>query len=143
MISINATLVLQVVHFLVLLYILNRLMFKPILKLVNERTGYMEKSKTEMTEFESEAERLKQEYRSLEIEARKKASRENLEMKKDGVAQVDAMIDESQEEVASIRRDSEAKIESEFEKARPSLQSEATVLAEEIVERLIGRRVAG
>jgi F-type H+-transporting ATPase subunit b len=143
MISINATLVLQVVHFLVLVYILNRLMFKPILKLVNERTGYMEKSKTEMTELESEAERLKQEYRSLESEARKKASRENLEMKKDGVAQVDAMIDESQEEVASIRRDSEAKIESEFEKARPSLQSEATVLAEEIVERLIGRRVAG
>jgi F-type H+-transporting ATPase subunit b len=143
MISINATLVLQVVHLLLLVFILNRLMFKPILKLVNERTGYMEKSKIEITDLESEAERLKREYLSLENRARKKASSESLELKKAGVAQVEAMIDESQEEVASIRRESETKIESEIGKARPSLQGEATVLAEEIVERLIGRRVAG
>ena len=143
MISINATLVLQVAHLLLLVFILNRLMFKPILKLVNERTGYMEKSKIEITDLESEAERLKREYLSLENRARKKASSESLELKKAGVAQVEAMIDESQEEVASIRRESEIKIESEIGKARPSLQGEATVLAEEIVERLIGRRVAG
>jgi F-type H+-transporting ATPase subunit b len=143
MISINATLVLQVVHLLLLVFILNRLMFKPILKLVNERTGYMEKSKTEIRDLETEAERLKQEYLSLEKQARKKASTESLQLKKAGVAQVEAMIDESQKEVASIRRESETKIESEFEKARPSLQGEATVLADEIVERLIGRRVAG
>jgi F-type H+-transporting ATPase subunit b len=143
MISINATLVLQVVHLLILVFILNRLMFKPILKLVHERTGYMDKSKTEIRDLESEAERLKQEYLSLESRARKKASSESLELKKAGVAQVEAMIDESQKEVAAIRQESEAKIESEFEKARPSLQGEATVLAEEIVEQLIGRRVAG
>jgi F-type H+-transporting ATPase subunit b len=143
MISINATLVLQVVHLLLLVFILNRLMFKPILKLVDERTGYLEKSKTEIRDLESEAERFKREYLSLERQARKKASSESLELKKAGVAQVETMIDESQEEVASIRRESETKIESEIEKARPSLQGEATVLAEEIVERLIGRRVAG
>jgi len=143
MISINATLVLQVVHLLLLVFILNRLMFKPILKLVNERTGYMEKSKTEIRDLETEAERLKEEYLSLERQTRKKASTESLELKKAGVAQVEAMIDESQKEVASIRRESETKIESEFEKARPSLQGEATTLADEIVERLIGRRVAG
>ena len=143
MISINATLVLQVVHLLILVFILNRLMFKPILKLIHERTGYMEKSKTEISDLESEAERLKQEYLSLESRARKKASSESLELKKAGVAQVEAMIDESQKEVATIRQESETKIESEIRKARPSLQGEATVLAEEIVERLIGRRVAG
>ena len=143
MIRINATLVLQVVHLLLLVFILNRLMFKPILKLMDERNGYMDKSKTEIRDLESEAERLKREYLSLENQARKKASGESLELKKAGVAQVEAMIDESQEEVASIRRESETKIESQFAKARPSIQSEATVLAEEIVERLIGRRVAG
>jgi F-type H+-transporting ATPase subunit b len=143
MISINATLVLQVVHLLILVFILNRLMFKPILKLVDERTGYIEKSKTEIRDLESEAERLQQEYLSLESQARKKASSESLELKKAGVAQVEAMIDESQKEVASIRQESEVKIESEFEKAQPSLQGEATVLAQEIVERLIGRRVTG
>jgi F-type H+-transporting ATPase subunit b len=143
MISINATLVLQVVHLLILVFILNRLMFKPILKLVDERSDYIEKSKTEIRDLESEAERLKREYLSRESKARKKASSESLELKKAGVAQVEAMIDESQKAVASIRSESETKIEAEFERARPSLQGEATVLAEEIVERLIGRRVAG
>jgi F0F1-type ATP synthase membrane subunit b/b' len=64
-------------------------------------------------------------------------------LKKAGVAQVEAMIDESQKDVASIRMESETKIEAEFEKARPSLQGEATGLADDIVEQLIGRRVAG
>jgi F-type H+-transporting ATPase subunit b len=143
MISINATLVLQVVHLLILVFILNRLMFKPILKLVEERTNHIETSKTEIRDLESEAERLRQEYLSQESQARRKASSENLEMKKAGVAQVEAMIDESQKEVASIRNESETQIEAEFAVARPLLQGEATVLADEIVERLIGRRVGG
>ncbi|MEJ2724455.1 MAG: hypothetical protein P8175_07380 [Deltaproteobacteria bacterium] len=143
MISINATLLLQVVHLLILVLILNRLMFKPILKLVDERTGYIEKSKTEIKDLGSEAERLKREYLSRENAARKKASSESLELKKAGVAQLEALIDESQKEVASIRKESETKIETEIERARPTLPGEAMVLAEEIVERLIGRRVAG
>lgn len=143
MISINATLVLQVVHLFVLVFILNRLMFRPIMKLVDERSGHIEKSKTEIRDLETEAERLKREYLSRERDARKKASNESLELKKAGITQVEAMIDESQKQVASIRSESETKIEAEFEKARPVVKGEATALAEEIVERLIGRRVAG
>jgi F-type H+-transporting ATPase subunit b len=141
MISINATLVLQVVHLLVLVFILNRLMFKPILKLVNERTAYVEKSKIEAKDLEDEAARLKKEYLSRESQARKKASSESLALKNAGIAQVEALIEKSQKEVASIRGEAEVRIEKEFEKARPSLQGEAAVLAEAIVERLIGRRV--
>lgn len=126
---------------MVLVFILNRLMFKPILKLVDERSAYIEKSKIEVKDLENEADRLKKEYVSRESKARKNASSESLALKNAGIAQVEEMIEKSQKEVASIRREAEVKIESEFEKARPSVQDEAVILADEIVESLIGRRV--
>ncbi|HDM77577.1 MAG TPA: ATP synthase F0 subunit B, partial [Deltaproteobacteria bacterium] len=42
MIEINATIVLQVINFLALVYILNRLLVKPVMKTINSRREYVE-----------------------------------------------------------------------------------------------------
>ena len=73
MISINATLVVQIIHFLILVFILNRLMFKPILKKIEERKEYVEKTKGEINDLDQEAERLKKKFISEQVNARKDA----------------------------------------------------------------------
>ncbi|MCP4001475.1 MAG: F0F1 ATP synthase subunit B', partial [Gammaproteobacteria bacterium] len=52
MISINATLVVQLIHFLLLLFIMNRLMLQPLLKLIREREDYTKRTKSEIKELE-------------------------------------------------------------------------------------------
>jgi F-type H+-transporting ATPase subunit b len=143
MISINATLVLQVIHFLVLAFILNRLMFKPLLKLVNERTQYIEKAKNDISDAEEEAIRLSENYAGTERNARKSASAERAELRKNGMLEAEASYGETLKEVASIRSEAEREAEREMEKTKPFLRDEATALAEEIMERVIGRRIEG
>ena len=141
MISINATLVLQVVHLLILVFILNRLMFQPILRLITERAAFIEKSRGEIIEFERETERLKNEYLSRESKARKTASREGQQLKSMGLTEVEELIEGSQKKVASIRGDAEKTAEDQRKANQPLLKDEAAVLSDEIVERMIGRRV--
>ena len=40
LITINATIIAQLVHFFILLFVMNRLMFRPILKIIQDREVY-------------------------------------------------------------------------------------------------------
>jgi len=142
MISINATLVLQVVHLLILILILNRLLFKPIQKVINERTAFIENSKGEIREIEIEIERLKNEHLSQEKMARREASQEGQDLKNIGLRQVEGLVDEAQKKVASIRIEAGNLAEVELKATRPKLRDEASLLCEVIIERMIGRRIA-
>ena len=73
MISINATLLLQVVHIIILILILNRLMFRPILKLTMERKEYFRSTRDKIREIEQETERLREEFVSVQRNARRDA----------------------------------------------------------------------
>ncbi|MBN2034977.1 MAG: hypothetical protein JW836_17055 [Deltaproteobacteria bacterium] len=141
MVSINATLVLQVVHLLVLVFILNRLMFRPILKLINERDSFLEKSKLDMTNVESEAERLRRVFLAQEGDARKKALRQGMDIKSAALNEVEKLTDESAKSASSIRAEAEEIAKKQVETTKPLLGGQAKILAEEIVIKLLGRRL--
>ena len=143
MISINATIVLQVVHFLILAFILNRLMFQPILKLIRERAAYIEKTKNDTKNLEDESNRLQHDYLAREKGERNRATLKRSQLRGEGMIEAEKYLSKSREEVVSLRKEAEEKAKRESEKTRPSLEHEAAVLAEDIIERLIGRRIAG
>ena len=143
MISINATLVVQVIQFLILVFILNRLMFRPILKLVKERAEYIEKTKNEIENIELDTAQVRDEYLLRETNARKDAALERSRIRDTGIAHAEGFLNDSRKEVTSIRAEADSEAEEQLNKTRPLLQDEAEVLAEEIMERVIGRRIAG
>jgi F-type H+-transporting ATPase subunit b len=141
MVSINATLVFQVIQLLVLIFILNRILFRPILKLTIERDSFLEKSKLDMRNMESEVERLKKVFLSKEADARKRASREGVDLKNAAMVEVEKMMDESSMSAVSIRAEAEQIARRQLETTRPLLEGEAKILADDIVNRVIGRRL--
>jgi F-type H+-transporting ATPase subunit b len=141
MISINATLLLQIVHFLVLTFILNRLLFRPILRLINERRGHIETTISETKELELETERLRNEYLTRHENARKEAARERTQLRSRGISEAEEFLSKSRKEVATVRAEADGKAESEFRKTQPLLRDEAARLADVITERVIGRRI--
>ena len=56
MININATLVVQVILFLVTLFFLNRLMIRPIMKMVQKRSQFFQETKEKILSLEKETE---------------------------------------------------------------------------------------
>ncbi len=140
MISINATLFLQIFHFLVLVYILNRLMFRPILKIIRERDRYMDETVSEVGNLKRETEGLSEKCHAIERDARAGAGEERVQMKKEATAIAEKLFDETKGEVASIREKVGKEVDDHLEKARKFLKNEASILADEITERVIGRR---
>jgi len=143
MISINATLILQVIHIIILILILNRLMFRPLLGLTREREAYFNKAKDEVRELAEEAERIRTQFLKVQSDARKAASQEAAKIRAEGISQAEESISESREVVSSIRAEAEEDARKESEKTRVFLPDEAKGLADEITERLLGRRIAG
>jgi F-type H+-transporting ATPase subunit b len=141
MVSINATLVLQVIHLLVLIFILNRLMFRPILKLTTERDSFVEKSKLDMRNMESEVERLRGIFLSKEADTRKSASRQGMDLKNAAMTEVEKMLEKSSVSAASIRAEAEQLAQKQVQTTKPLLDGDARILADDIVVRVIGRRL--
>ena len=55
MINLDTTLIIQMINFLVLLWILNRFLFKPILDLLDERRGRVQESEERVQNLEAQA----------------------------------------------------------------------------------------
>ena len=143
MISINGTLVVQVLQFLILMFILDRLMFRPILKIINDRERHIAETKDGIENLELETIKLRDEYASRETNARKQASGKRSKMLTEGMTEVEKVMDKSRQEVNQIRSAAEKEARDELEKSRPLLRDEAAVLADDIIERVIGRRITG
>lgn len=143
MISINATLVVQIIHFLLLTFILNRLMFQPILKLIGDRKEYIEKTQGEIRNLEQETEQLKLQFISDHANARKEASLHRDKLRNQALGLVEKNLIDAQEKVAKIREKADREAEKEIEHTKPVLRDEAVGLAEEIIQRIVGRRIAG
>jgi len=141
MISINATLVLQVIHFLILAFILNRLMIQPLLRLINERTQHIAKTKAETNNIEDETARLKEEYLARENDARIKATQERARLRGMGISETEETLNNARKEMVSLRGEADREAENEIKKTQPVLHEQATSLAEQIMEKVIGRRI--
>ena len=64
MLQLNSTLFLQIINFLLLMWILNRLIFRPFLKMVEEREAKTLGARTQAGDLTVEAEDLKKKYES-------------------------------------------------------------------------------
>ncbi len=100
----------QVVNFLVLLFILNKLLYKPLLKVLQERKAKIAQSleqaqeieeKLAKTEEEREAKLVKagEEARAILEEATKNATQIIAEAHQKAQTDIDGMIDKGQEEI--------------------------------------------
>jgi len=140
MITINVTLIVQVIQFLIFVFILNRLMFRPLLKVINEREGYTQKTKGEIKDFEIKIGQLKEEFVSKEGAARKDAAKERSDLRSQSITQAGEFIEASRKEVASINEKTANEVGKQVNKTQPLLHDQAVPLAEVIMEQIIGRR---
>ena len=143
MISINATLILQVIHFLIMVFILNRLMFRPILKVMRKRQDHVQQTKEEISLLEQEVQKMWNEFTDREQIARREASHERAELRHLGTTHAEEFLNESREKVVAMRAKADEAAGQEINRARPLLQHAAGDLAEDIIEKVVGRRIPG
>ncbi len=143
MISLDQTLLFQVIGFFVLLIILNRLLYRPVQRILKERDERIAGSLKKAAGTEKEVAEGLLDYEKRLKEAAVKGHEERNRLRQEGVEREKAMFEvaraEAAAELANIRKELDASRRS----ALAGLRTEASGLAREIAGKVLDRSVAG
>ncbi|UFS72288.1 ATP synthase F0 subunit B [Geomonas sp. RF6] len=139
MINLDITFVIQLVNFLVLMLLLNQFLYKPVRKVLAQRTAEISGAKEKSAAVDAEVQEKMAEYEARLRAIRSSAADERGALKKEAVAQETAILekakDEATEKVSAIK----ARVAKEAEDARQLLKDSAQTLSAEICEKVLGR----
>jgi F-type H+-transporting ATPase subunit b len=135
--------VLWVIFFVLLLtVILDRLLFKPILRTIAEREGAI-KSARELAERSAhEARAATAEFERKTTEARGEIYRQMDEMRRAALAERADIMSRTRAEAEAEVAAATAQLQAEVERARHTLSAEADALGTAAAERILGRKAA-
>lgn len=138
MLELNKWFFVLLINFLVLLYILNIILFRPILKVIKERDSSVKdmlKAAKEMEQKREEAiSRMNQELQAARIKAK-----EIFEgIRREGLERQKALLEEANKQALDMIGRAKEDIRVEAEKARQRLRTDVERFSDEIVRKLMG-----
>jgi len=135
------TLLIQIVTFLVLIYVLNFLLFKPILNIIDRRKKQLEESENEIKLFNDSVDKRVSEYDEKLKQAKTNASELKKEIIKEGDDQAKSIVDIVRGEIPLMTQEFQKKMDKEIQAARKILDNQSRKLSLEIAEKVLGRGV--
>jgi F-type H+-transporting ATPase subunit b len=142
LISINETLIVQMVSFLIFMFIMNMVMFRPLNRVMKKRSEYMESLKQDVTDSDQEVVRLLDQMEKHEASARQAAMAIKKELEASGSGEASGIYADIRNEISRLKAENEKEVESQIENARENLGKETEHLAVSIMENVLNRRLA-
>lgn len=142
MISVDWTLGLQFLNFIILLFFLNKLLYKPLVRIMVQRQEKIEGSYARAKELEAGIGEKMELYQQQLNDAKVLANEERNQLKK-AAAEVEAtLLSEAHRKATTRLQAIKAQVADEAEDARQTLQGEAKSLAGQIATKVLGRELA-
>lgn len=141
LISINETLFIQLISFLIFLFIINRVMIRPLRRAMDEREMYTDQLQWEMKEAESEIVQVTRKIKQQEAEVIKDARLLSEELEYSGKQEAEDIYKAARSEVEQKMQKARAEVNASIKKARQSVKSESEALSVDIMEKLLDRRL--
>ena len=129
------------VNIIILFILLRIFLFKPINKIMNERTRTIQDNMDEAEKSRREAEDLKQQYADSISSAREEAQQIVMKAHEDAESEKAAILKKSQEEADEIINNARKTIENERKRIIQQAQTQIADLAIEAASRIIGENV--
>ena len=139
LISINETLIFQVISFLIFLFIINRIMFRPLRKVMNERETYIENIQKDIVTAENQFDDLTHQIQAQENEVRDEAFKQKEQLETTGSRQATEILASAREEINALRAEAQKEVNAQISAARKHVQKESEDLAKHIIERVLYR----
>ena len=140
LLSINETLVIQVLSFLIFLFIINRIMFRPLRSAMDEREAYLKKINNEITDAKDELETIAQRIEAHESAVKLEAFELNDKLEASGKQEATDIVTSAKEEIAGLKQNTTRQIDYQISEARDHLERESKALAMNIMEKILDRR---
>lgn len=141
MIDFNATLVAQIINFLILMVLLAKFAYKPLIKVLEERQKKIADSIESAELAKVEAQQLKQDYQEQLSTARKEAQGLVDKAIKLAEQSKEDILEEARQEHARILKTVQAEIAREHEQALTQLKSEVVSLSMAAASKIVAKNL--
>ncbi len=141
MINVNVSLFVQLVNFLLLLFILNSILYKPILNSIRQRQGQIQGDRSKAKELEKQIEAEENRHQEELAKARQAAGQEKVGLLAEAKKTEGDILDEARTEAARMVEGMRTSIAGEAEQVRKTLKDQMTPLAQSLAGKLLGRSV--
>jgi F-type H+-transporting ATPase subunit b len=141
MVSLDYTTLVQIANFVLLMLILNALLYKPIMGVIERRKEQMEKSDGEVKRLRQEVEQKLAEYEEKVRLAKLEAMEQRNAIVKEGADLAKSAIEAVRSEIPMLMEQFNAKMGREVDAARAILRSQSRKISLEIAEKVLGRSI--
>jgi len=141
MLKIDYTLFIQIANFLFLLFVLNLVLYRPIRRILEQRSEKVRTFERMIAEFQNKAAQYSKELQESAAAANKEGIREKETLRSDGLDGEKGMLREAMssatEKIDQARKD----IDNKVIEARQSLETQLDAFSKELAEKILRRTV--
>ncbi|MFO7964415.1 MAG: ATP synthase F0 subunit B [Desulfobacterales bacterium] len=141
LISINETLIIQVLSFLIFLLIINRLMFRPIIEMISRRETHIDHVKREIEQAEVELDQMNARLKEQETVVKEEAFDLKKELEEAGGRKASGIYLAVKEQITANKKKAEEEINFQIEASKNQIKQEAETVSLSIIERILDRRL--
>ena len=141
LISINETLFIQLISFLIFLFIINRIMFRPLRRIIIERENHIEKINLDIIDAEKSLDSVTEQIKQKEATVRTEAFELSEKVKEQGMRKSVKMFSAARADIIDLQSKARIEADAQLTEARKKLDSESKALAISIMEKVIERRL--
>ena len=142
MIDIDWTLYAQIINFLLLVFLLNVVLFRPIRKALRDRQAKLLAQETEINVLTDKGRSLEDEIKEELAAARRAGAGARETLKQEGVQAEATLLEEVKRQVEVEWATVEKKIKADMAKARKSLQTQTQSFAQLLATKILGRELS-
>jgi F-type H+-transporting ATPase subunit b len=139
LVSLDYSLGIQIVNFLLLIFILNVLLFKPILGMIDRRKKHFEDAGAEIKRLQETVEQQMAAYEEKLRQAKAAAVEQKNEIIRQGSDEAKAILDAVRAEIPGMMEQFQSRMNQEIGAAKKILADHSRQLSVEIAEKVLGR----
>ena len=141
LLSINETLIVQLISFLIFLVIIKRVMFRPLRGIIKERGEHVHKIKDDISEAENEYQKLLDRIKAQESAVKNEAFAIREKLEKAGNEEATAIIESTQMEILDLKKKVGRELDDQISEVKAYIKKESEVVAAAIMEKILDRRL--
>ena len=141
LISINETSIVQLVSFLIFLYVMNRVMFRPLLSTISQRKELISDFQKDIISGKEDLVRLGKDLDREQAKVIQEAHKVVLSIETKGDQRASEILEEVRQQISELRHETEIRVKDQVRQARMELAGEVEAVTLTIMEKVLHRRL--
>jgi len=137
LITINETLWVQIIIFLLFLFLINRIMFRPVRRNMAEREAHFSHLRKAIDALKEEMGTLLKETEAEEKHLREAAHRMGEELRQAGRQEAKRLLDQALDDIKAQHQEAESQLKASMAVARRQIEVESSLLTASIIQHLL------